>query len=93
MVFFFFLPFFKGKIWTFSYAEIINTTKNKALALIKIPSMPEFAKISGPKQNRLGGKSGNPFYLAVVEGIRGEFGMLPSPFLQTHALYFSRILL
>lgn len=55
--------------------------------------MPEFAKISGPKQNKLRGKSGKPLYLPVVEGIRGEFGMLPFPFLRTDALYFSRILL
>lgn len=66
----------------------INITTNKALALIKIPNMPEFVKISGPKQNKLREKSGNPLNLAVVEGIRGEFGMLPFPFLRTHALYF-----
>lgn len=66
---------------------------NKALDLIKIPHMPEFVKISGPKQNKLREKSGNSLYLAVVEGIRGEFGMLSFPFLRTHALYFSGTLL
>lgn len=55
--------------------------------------MPEFVKISGPKQNKLREKSGNSLYLAVVEGIRGEFGMLSFPFLRTHALYFSGTLL
>lgn len=69
-----------------------NIPTNKALALIKIPNMPEFVEISGPKQNKLREKSGNPFYLAVVEGIRGEFGMLPFSSLRTHALYFSRAL-
>lgn len=71
----------------------INITTNKALALIRIPNMPEFVKISGPKQNKLREKSGKPLNLAVVEGIRGEFGMLPFPFLRTHALYFSGTLL
>lgn len=85
MVGFCFFVFLRAKSGPSPPLGFINTTMSKALALIKIPSMPEFAKISRPKQNKLRGKSGNPLYLLLSRGLEGNlacslfpsFGLMP----------------
>lgn len=80
-------PFLRAQSGPSPPFGFINSTTNKALVLIKIPGMPDFAKLSGQSRTR-SGKAWRAAAPAAAEGIRGDFGTFPPPLLQTDAYIF-----